>query len=575
MGMTYIFLILTVFYVVVKSQLKPEVSMAPTFKLVYNGDTINLTCNHSTGKVKWLINDEVQEQDNKIWSIGPVSAKDSGNYQCENNGQKSDNFEISVLEYFPPATLSIKSGEPVINWEGAVVLELQVEESLMGWSCWVYKGGEVKKIKLKQTLTTDHTEIPFQTYRLRDTIAIYWCSGETDLRSTSITIKTSERMVLMEILPGPAFLGDELSLRCVVTGTDQISRAIFYKNDQQINDSALSFYHINNVTESDKGKYRCEATYRFKGSTSGKSNTGVSENQELIVAALPLKADLTVTTDMTCSCSNCPTDTSYRWYYKQHNQQWLPKGSGDSYTHAMSAGSYACRAVWKVGRSALSNIHRSDVDIQETNMLLIIIFVMIVLGVILVIGAIILYRKRTGEEAIYQDMPMSPVNSKDGGDGGYEELRKKRGTEREGEYDTLNTTPAEAAGGEKAEAAGGEKTGGAYEALKKAGGKEEVYHTLGEVGVKGEEVGVKGEEVGVKGEEVGVKGGNGGDRAYEALKKSKDGGTEDLYHTLGEVGAKGGDGRDGGDGAYEALKKSKDGGTEDLFHTLTAEGGKE
>ncbi|XP_070962817.1 uncharacterized protein [Oncorhynchus clarkii lewisi] len=569
MGMTYLFLILAVFSVVVKSQLKPQVSMVLTFKQVYSGDTIILSCDNSIGKVKWFFNKvEDQNQANKTWSIRAVSAKNSGSYQCENNGQKSDNFNITVQEYLPPATLLLKSGEPVINIDGSVVLELLVEEdeNLKGWCCWVYKAGRVGRITLKKSLTTEnHKVLTFQPSKLKDNVAIYWCSDETNLRSTPLTIKTSDRVVRMMILPGPALLGEKLSLRCVVSGTDRISHTIFYKDKQTIEDGSSSSYVINNVTESDQGIYSCQAT--FTRSDKGEPNTVNSTQQELIVSAPPMKAVVSESAGLSCSCSSCPNGAFYHWYYKQHNPQWLPKGISESYTGFMPAGSYACRAVWKNGRSALSNIHHYDVDAQETHVLLITIG-LIVLGVMLVIGAIVMYRKRrTREEAIYQDMPLMTVKSQDGGDGGYEELHKKHGTKREGEYDTLNTTPAQAAGGEKTE--------GAYEALKKAEGKEEEYHTLEEGAAKGGDGGYealkksKDEGTGDLYHTLGAKGGDGGDGGYEALKKSKDEGTGDLYHTLGEKGAKGGDGGD------EALKKSQDGGTEDLSHTLGAEGGKE
>ncbi|XP_029485242.1 uncharacterized protein LOC115106541 [Oncorhynchus nerka] len=566
MGMTYLFLILAVFSVVVKSQLKPQVSMVLTFKQVYSGDTIILSCDNSTGKVKWFFNKVEDQNQAKTWSIRAVSAKNSGSYQCENNGQKSDNFNITVLEYLPPATLLIKSGEPVINIDGSVVLELLVEEdaNLKGWCCWVYKAGRVGRIKLKKSLTTEnHKVLTFQPRKLNDTVAIYWCSDENNLRSTPLTIKTSDRVVRMMILPGPALLGEKLSLRCVVSGTDQISHTIFYKDKQTIKDGSSSSYVINNVTESDQGIYSCQAT--FTRSDKGMPNTVNSTQQELIVSAPPMKAVVSESAGLSCSCSSCPNGAFYHWYYKQHNPQWLPKCISQSYTGFMPAGSYACRAVWKNGRSALSNIHHYDVDAQETHVLLITIG-LIVLGVMLVIGAIVMYRKRrTRGEAIYQDMPLMTVKSQDGGDGGYEELHKKHGTE--GEYDTLKTTPAQAAGGEKTE--------GAYEALKKAEGKEEEYHTLEEGAAKGGDGGYealkksKDEGTGDLYHTLGEKGAKGGDGGYEALKKSKDEGTEDLYHTLGEKGV------NGGDGGYEALKKSQDGGTEDLSHALGAEGGKE
>lgn len=101
-----------------------------------------------------------------------------------------------ITEYLPPATLSLKSGEPVINIDGSVVLELLVEEkSLFGWCCWVYKGGKVHRIKLKKSLTTNQV-LTFQPYKLKDNIAIYWCSDETNLRSTPLTIKTSGKTTI-------------------------------------------------------------------------------------------------------------------------------------------------------------------------------------------------------------------------------------------------------------------------------------------------------------------------------------------------------------------------------------------
>uniref|UniRef100_A0A4W5QJU3 Ig-like domain-containing protein n=1 Tax=Hucho hucho TaxID=62062 RepID=A0A4W5QJU3_9TELE len=378
----------TVFSVVVKSQLKPQVSMVPTFKLVYSGDTIILSCENSTGQVKWFLNQIIMKdknQANKKLSIGAVSANNSGSYQCEDNGQKSDSFVITVREYLPPATLSIKSGEPVINIDGSVVLELLVEDnSLMGWCCWVYKGGKVRRIKLKKSLTIDHKELTFQPYKLSDNIAIYWCSDETDLRSTSLTIKTSDRIVRMMILPGPALLGETLSLRCVVSGTKRISHTIIYKEEKAIQDSSSSSYVINNVTESDEGKYSCQATFTRRDG--GPQNTVNSTQQELIVSAPPMKAVLSA--GMYCSCSSCPDDATYHWYYKLNNHQWITKETRQSFAGVMSAGIYACRAVWKDGRSARSN---------RINVLLITLG-LIFLGVVLVIGAIVMYRKRRAGE---------------------------------------------------------------------------------------------------------------------------------------------------------------------------------
>uniref|UniRef100_A0A8C7VT56 Ig-like domain-containing protein n=1 Tax=Oncorhynchus mykiss TaxID=8022 RepID=A0A8C7VT56_ONCMY len=346
-----------------------SVSMVLTFKQVYSGDTIILSCDNSIGKVKWLFNKvEDQNQANKTWSIRAVSAKNSGSYQCENNGQKSDNFNITVQGKYTtptPECLSL----------------MDISFQLSGIKCGL--------------TTENHKVLTFQPSKLKDNVAIYWCSDENNLRSTPLTIKTSDRVVRMMILPGPALLGEKLSLRCVVSGTDRISHTIFYKDKQTIKDGSSSSHVINNVTESDQGVYSCQAT--FTRSNKGVPNTVNSTQQELIVSAPPMKAVVSESAGLSCSCSSCPNGAFYHWYYKQHNPQWLPKGISESYTGFMPAGSYACRAVWKNGRSALSNIHHYDVDAQETHVLLITIG-LIVLGVMLVIGAIVMYRKRRTRE---------------------------------------------------------------------------------------------------------------------------------------------------------------------------------
>lgn len=178
-----------------------------------------------------------------------------------------------------------------------------------------------------------------------------------------VSICPPDRIVLMMILPGPALLGEKLNLRCVVLGTDRISRTIFYKDKQTIKDSSSSSYVIDNVTESDQGKYSCQATYTR--SDKGKPNTVNSTQQELIVSAPPMKAVLSESAGLSCSCSSCPNGAFYHWYYKQPDHQWLSKGTHKSYTDVMSAGSYACRAVWKNGRSALSNIHYCEFQTNE------------------------------------------------------------------------------------------------------------------------------------------------------------------------------------------------------------------
>ncbi|XP_019901851.3 uncharacterized protein LOC105008617 isoform X2 [Esox lucius] len=523
MVMKNLFLILAVFLFVVKSQQNPVVSMHPSFKQVYSGDSFNLSCDNSTDTVKWFFNStEDVEQVNQIWSIGAASTKNSGVYQCESNGQKSDPKNISVLECLPPAGLIISSGMPVVTPMGSVVLELEVDDGLEGWWCSVSKGLKETKLRLKKSLATaSATSLAFQSLRQRDNVAIYWCSNRTQ-RSSPISIWRSDKMVVLDIPPGPAVLGEKLSLNCMVRWTSRISQTIFYKNNIEIQNYSSSSYVIHSVTEKDQGKYHCRATYILEDNTSGIPAIVTSDSQELFVTASPPKAFLSG--DLSCSCSSCPSSVNYRWYHLESNQLWKLQRKDD-----WPAGTYKCRAVWNCGRSAMSNFQVKSSSSYNIVIIIIIALILVLLGVI----TLYFIKRRRTDKAIYQDVPVQYVKD---GDGGYQELSKKRSDVGGGDYDTLNTTSAE----------GKPKHEGQYEALNK--GKVEVYHTLGEEGAKT------------------------GDKGYEALKVSKDEGAEGIYHALGPDGVKDGA---GGDGGYEALKMSKEGGVEDPYHKLGAKGVKD
>ncbi|KAL0984302.1 hypothetical protein UPYG_G00139670 [Umbra pygmaea] len=508
MDITKPLLVLAVFLAVVKSQQKPQISMYPKFNQLYSGDTITLCCEcDNTGTVKWFLNESTTTQTNTTWRIAAVSAKNSsGSYTCEINGVKSNIFKIEVLDFLPPASLLIKSGMPVVTTYGSVVLELQMEDGLQGWNCSVFQKKE-SNIKIRRKLlNNNHTTVTFHSLRQKEDIAIYWCSNENH-RSTTITIRRSDQMTVLETPPRPAVLGEKLTLHCVVRMAPIISSAIFYKDGKELpNDGREHQWNLKTVT---------------------------SEEQELIVTAPPPKAVLSG--DMSCSCSSCPGNT-YHWYYRQQNQPWKLKGKGESYVWDLLTGTeYACTAVWKNGRSALSNTLRH----AAYPTMLILSGLVIVFGTILVIVAIVLFkRRRTKREAIYQDVPLMTVKSKDG-DRDYEQLRKKGGSVRDGEYDTL-TTPAE----DK------QKRDGEYQALTKGEGNEGVYHTVGMVGEK-VEVG-KDQEY-----QTLVEGTKAGEGGYETLKKSEAIGGEDVQQKLGGEGAK-------AEADYEDLTKSKDEGAEEV-----------
>ncbi len=94
------------------------------------------------------------------------------------------------------ASLTITTGHPVMQTGGSVILQLENEDGLMGWNCWVYRGQRKKKIKLR--LKKDSVSIVFQPRSLDVPETIFWCTDAAqEVRSNQITVKTSGRSTVI------------------------------------------------------------------------------------------------------------------------------------------------------------------------------------------------------------------------------------------------------------------------------------------------------------------------------------------------------------------------------------------
>lgn len=210
----------------------------------------------------------------------------------------------------------------------SVILKLHNDDGLLGWTCHVYREArnEKKKIKFRQD---NGNTLVFQTSNLEVPETIFWCTDQAEQsRSNQIVLRASGRLtvirakdihiyvlynlfchlnfigkknspsviqlhlllsdkpVSLEMYPQPAVLGESLTLRCLVWGTDQITEAIFSKDGTVIEHGIQSTYMISKVTESTKGKYQCNATYTYKGHTHGPPYRKESEVQEVLVQGM-------------------------------------------------------------------------------------------------------------------------------------------------------------------------------------------------------------------------------------------------------------------------------------------------
>lgn len=179
----------------------------------------------------------------------------------------------------------------------------------------------------------------------------------------------------------PAVAGESLTLRCLAWGPDESTRirTTFYKDNKEISAHG-SEMNITSVTESDRGTYKCDATYTNIASVQSSDNQdlylqGMHEQSRKplyhfsvfsidIVCFLfcpfpvsPMKVTLTNESGLTCHCPACSGDISYRWYMydKYEDQKEIVKEAKEKYITPKKNGSYACRVMWINRRSPLSN----------------------------------------------------------------------------------------------------------------------------------------------------------------------------------------------------------------------------
>ena len=87
----------------------------------------------------------------------------------------------------------------MVRTGSSVVLQLEHEDGLWGWKCFVYRGVSTKKIQLK--LRNDSVSVVFQPKRLDVPETVFWCTDKTEQnRSNQITVRTSGRPTFILML---------------------------------------------------------------------------------------------------------------------------------------------------------------------------------------------------------------------------------------------------------------------------------------------------------------------------------------------------------------------------------------
>lgn len=98
---------------------------------------------------------------------------------------------LSTTEFAPSASLTIKTGHPVMPMNVMVILSLETDEGLEGWSCKAMRGEATNKIVLN--VKDNPVRLDFDT-SLSVPETIFWCIDQMETcRSNQVTIRTSGR----------------------------------------------------------------------------------------------------------------------------------------------------------------------------------------------------------------------------------------------------------------------------------------------------------------------------------------------------------------------------------------------
>nr|XP_055037869.1 uncharacterized protein LOC129425803 [Misgurnus anguillicaudatus] len=507
---------------------KLTVLQLPRYPLVYVGDYITLNCKGAAAEpITWTFNKVVQPNNNSIMILMMVTPENNGKYTCEKNKEESEPLILTVLVLEPHAQLSLPIGGAVITKGEARILTLQVDEELDKWKCFAFRnnvGYKLPVTKKPMNMGTVYAD-------LQDTErATFWCmKNKTKHRSNALTLKMTERLVMLEPPVAPVLREETITLRCAVWGGAEVTQADFYKDNEKLKvTTKTDEYEITNATESNNGKYKCIATYRYSHISSAAAiHTHESDPQELKVIGGPPVAVLAENQgSLQCSCEQCKkiqiVCETYEWYHTDNSGNRTKLQETKYEIHPTVGGSYICRAACQDGFSRFSTPHIYKRPSDEKGILWVgLAAIILFLGVLIIILVALKWRHRRGVQSLGRGKD-DKMKDKSGAD--YEQLAL---TDK-AEYHTLD----EAKGQAKEEGEGG------YEALKKTEDKG-VYHTL----------------------KAGEGSGEGG---YEALKKTED---KAVYHTL-KAGEGSGEGSSQGQGGYEALQNVK----AQVYQTLSSDG---
>ncbi|XP_033852903.3 Fc receptor-like protein 5 [Acipenser ruthenus] len=370
---------------------RPVLSRIPPEGDAFEGDTVTLVCQVEGNPEEWeylWYKDRILDRKtetppiNTSYIISPASPSDNGEYRCQARRKDdrtthyySTSIGLQVSELFTRPSMTAPLWNPV--WEReSFTLQCQVQfnnrRNVTDIRYLFIKDGK----ELESAGPPGNYTIP--AARAEDA-GRYECQVEAGgVRKASDSVEVNVRAgmprttLTLEHPWGEMFVGERVSLTCLVEGDSAGWKYLWYKDSQtaplpqpESSSDAGARYTISAAALSHSGEYWCRAARGagyFHSDYSKAARLKVSDPPKIILTLLPSRTDIFTGDNVTLRCEVGLSSYSWQYHWYKGNRQSLAPGSGNAsgatYTissAAMShAGQYWCQAAKQDGSFCLN-----------------------------------------------------------------------------------------------------------------------------------------------------------------------------------------------------------------------------
>ncbi|XP_073679753.1 Fc receptor-like protein 5 [Garra rufa] len=299
---------------------RPKITVNPAHVVLYNTETVTLRC-EVPGELSGLQYVWYKNSADLGEHQPSITARGSGNYECKakkgaSASDKSDSYTLTLTDP-PKAKLTANPDLQEFFPNEEVNLQCQIEGGSSGWTFYWTRNEWTSEINGDLKITVQQANS-----------GEYSCKGQ--LNGRQVTSQQSNKFQLnVRELPEPqiqsdwteAFLGEKVSLQCVIQDDSKNWNYLWFKDSKKININGNPL--TRSVKSSHNGAYECQAELQGRKVMTAKSTPHSLTVHELPQPKLSIESQWNTfypTEEVTLKCS--VSEDSNKWGY-----EWFKNGA--------------------------------------------------------------------------------------------------------------------------------------------------------------------------------------------------------------------------------------------------------